>query len=304
MPASFSDGTALGARLRELRAGWLKGRGWSSRRYALAVWRSLGVWSAVGLGVFLAVGCNSSETFNCQDDAGCGNDGECEANGFCSFPDAECESGRRYGDLAGAGLQGQCVAPSEGSTGAPAGTTGDASGTIGCPLGTLGCVCTDGICDAGLDCIANVCVPSADATFSTSSGVGESGFASSTGGFGTTADASTGDETTGFASTGSTETGGGGVCNMEGVPCSQCFSCVGRTECAEQSITCEGIPGCTIAAECLQQCVAEGLCFRDCCDGQSETVQEAALALNSCRQDACIGDSCAVYAPLPDGCGN
>lgn len=275
------------------------------RRYAVVVWRSLGDWSAVSLGVLLVIGCNSPETFNCQDDAGCGNDGECEANGFCSFPDEGCESGRRYGDLAGAGLQGQCVAPGDGSTGTPTGSTGDPVATTGCAPGTLACPCAEGMCDAGFDCIANICVPSGELTFSTSSGADETGFVSSTGGSSTAADASTGDETTGSASMGSTETGAPGVCSVEDIACSECFSCVGRTECAEQSITCDGIPGCTIAAACLQDCAVEGLCFQDCCDGESAALQEAALALNACRQDACIGGSCETYVPIPDGwCGN
>ena len=90
--------------------------------------------SILAVGVLLGVGCSNSETFNCQDDAGCGTNGQCEANGFCSFPDAECESGRRYGDLAGAGLQGQCVAENESSTGA----LGSSEGSSGMPSLTSG----------------------------------------------------------------------------------------------------------------------------------------------------------------------
>lgn len=92
--------------------------------------------SVLALCLLLGVGCSNSETFNCQDDAGCGANGQCEGNGFCSFPDAECESGRRYGDLAGAGLQGQCVAVNEGSTGfsgSEDSTTSSTASTTGPP---------------------------------------------------------------------------------------------------------------------------------------------------------------------------
>lgn len=67
-------------------------------------------WLGAGLGLGLAVSCNAQE-FNCQDDDDCGGDGTCQASGYCSFPDAGCESGQRYGDLAGAGLAGECVNP-------------------------------------------------------------------------------------------------------------------------------------------------------------------------------------------------
>jgi alpha-tubulin suppressor-like RCC1 family protein len=35
--------------------------------------------------------------------------GTCEPSGFCSFPDGDCASGRRYGQLAGDDLGGRCV---------------------------------------------------------------------------------------------------------------------------------------------------------------------------------------------------
>lgn len=53
----------------------------------------------------------------------CGTDGDCGANGlcepqtsYCSFPDAMCPSGRRYGSLAGGGFGNECVEQDEGST--------------------------------------------------------------------------------------------------------------------------------------------------------------------------------------------
>lgn len=43
-------------------------------------------------------------------------DGACEPNGFCSFPDADCLSGSRYGEHAGAGLANTCVEPEAADT--------------------------------------------------------------------------------------------------------------------------------------------------------------------------------------------
>ncbi len=51
--------------------------------------------------------------FACDDDSACAGNGEqgtCEATGWCSFPDAACESGARYGELSGDGLASDCVA--------------------------------------------------------------------------------------------------------------------------------------------------------------------------------------------------
>ena len=39
--------------------------------------------------------------FHCEEDLQCTGGGTCEANGLCSFPDPQCDSGRRYGELAG-----------------------------------------------------------------------------------------------------------------------------------------------------------------------------------------------------------
>jgi hypothetical protein len=64
-------------------------------------------------------GCLRTAAFECVAESDCidaGVAGRCEPNGFCSFPDAGCESGQRYGDHAGNGLGGLCV-PEDGSTG-------------------------------------------------------------------------------------------------------------------------------------------------------------------------------------------
>lgn len=59
----------------------------------------------------LALGC-SSDRFQCSEDTSCvveGIAGFCESNGYCSFPDEECDSGRRYGQMAPAEFAGVCV---------------------------------------------------------------------------------------------------------------------------------------------------------------------------------------------------
>lgn len=64
------------------------------------------------LALALATGaCAKLDTFACVVDDECvhaGVAGVCEAGGVCSFPDADCPSGKKYGDFAGA-LAGQCV---------------------------------------------------------------------------------------------------------------------------------------------------------------------------------------------------
>ncbi|MEM6291028.1 MAG: hypothetical protein AAGA54_07170 [Myxococcota bacterium] len=56
-------------------------------------------------------GCSSEREFQCLEDSACANEGiegVCQPTGYCSFPDPDCESDYRYGDLADA-FAGQCV---------------------------------------------------------------------------------------------------------------------------------------------------------------------------------------------------
>jgi len=75
-------------------------------------------------------GCQS-EPFGCESNEQCQVDaaaGVCEANGYCSFSDPECESGRRYSNLAGGGLAGLCVnTPAETTGPAPSSGSGTTS---------------------------------------------------------------------------------------------------------------------------------------------------------------------------------
>lgn len=69
------------------------------------------------VGLAVAAGCTSANaTFTCADSSACthqGVAGICEPDGFCSFPDATCQSGRRYGDFSPAERAGQCVGGGE-----------------------------------------------------------------------------------------------------------------------------------------------------------------------------------------------
>lgn len=105
-----------------------------------------GRWATIGIasGV-LAGACVDLQPYACSEDAQCRSataQGWCEDTNFCSYPDRDCDSGRRYGDLA-AELSGRCTEPpdatgssgpeptatSEADTGpdASTGTTGDES---------------------------------------------------------------------------------------------------------------------------------------------------------------------------------
>src|SRR5690242_4484989 len=68
-------------------------------------------WLAVATMVALVTGCNyGASAFSCDSDSQCGAGGMCELGHghFCSFPDSACQSGRRFGELAG-GQSHQCV---------------------------------------------------------------------------------------------------------------------------------------------------------------------------------------------------
>lgn len=78
----------------------------------------------VALGVVAtAIGCVAGPGYVCASDDQCMGDGICEPNGACSFADAECPSGRRYGGLSRPDLAGTCVGggPADASVDAPPG---------------------------------------------------------------------------------------------------------------------------------------------------------------------------------------
>lgn len=62
----------------------------------------------------ITVACGTNATFNCDDPSHCmagPESGFCEPSGYCSFPDDDCPSGRRYGKHAATGLADLCVPP-------------------------------------------------------------------------------------------------------------------------------------------------------------------------------------------------
>ncbi|HEY0135461.1 MAG TPA: hypothetical protein VGB85_15360 [Nannocystis sp.] len=66
-------------------------------------------------------GCVKLDSFSCAQSSECQNGdvlGTCELGGVCSFPDAACPSGKKYGELAGE-QSGQCVDMPGDTTGAP-----------------------------------------------------------------------------------------------------------------------------------------------------------------------------------------
>lgn len=87
---------------------------------------------AVAIVIALAgAGCLRTTTYKCTGNDMCtGTGGTCELTGFCSFSDADCAEGRRYGDLAGK-FSNTCVGDlpldiDSGVDGPPGdGTTGD-----------------------------------------------------------------------------------------------------------------------------------------------------------------------------------
>ncbi len=92
-----------------------------------------------GLGAFLGGGAagllaacpSASSVFTCASDSDCTGEGNgtCQANGFCAFPDAMCQSGMRYGDLAGGGFANMCVPPDEGGSTSGIGGSGGMTST-------------------------------------------------------------------------------------------------------------------------------------------------------------------------------
>jgi hypothetical protein len=87
---------------------------------------------SLGLGAGLLAtsgsGCKVQSIFTCVDDTNCQSHGEggvCEANSFCTFPDAECTTGKRWHDRAG-DLAGECFEVDGGS-----GSGSDGSGGSG-----------------------------------------------------------------------------------------------------------------------------------------------------------------------------
>jgi alpha-tubulin suppressor-like RCC1 family protein len=128
------------------------------------------------------IGCLKFDPFACSEDPQCDLDssaGFCQVTGFCAYPDFGCPSGLRYGDHAGAGLGGTCVAgvtdteatdesSTSGSTTEPTtdtdstadtGETGASETDTDGDCGGPGQPCCDGAaaCEDGLTCAGSAC---------------------------------------------------------------------------------------------------------------------------------------------------
>lgn len=124
-------------------------------------------WVEIGLlGGIIAGACVDLQPFLCTNDEDCNSAGDqlgrCEGSGYCSYPDDDCESRRRYSDLAGP-LARLCTEaePSAGSSTEttetpPSTTTGpmmDSSGTDDSGTDSdTGPTCGDARVDPGEDC--------------------------------------------------------------------------------------------------------------------------------------------------------
>src|SRR5262245_46667152 len=83
----------------------------------------------VAMCTLIAACVDVSQPYSCSRDAQCvtsEQSGRCEAESFCSFPDTNCASGRRFGALSGA-LADRCVGDA-----VDGGTDG---GCVGCVSG-------------------------------------------------------------------------------------------------------------------------------------------------------------------------
>lgn len=77
--------------------------------------------AAIGIASILPACSQPRAAFQCGASSECSPNGQCEDSGFCSFPDGNCSSGRRYGAASGAGYAQECVEAS----GLDAGMCGD-----------------------------------------------------------------------------------------------------------------------------------------------------------------------------------
>ncbi len=88
-------------------------------------------WGAVAIVCALALSCRPDGVFQCSNDNQCSNQrrpGFCEVSGLCSFPDANCKSGRRYAEHS-AELSGLCVPDNGEMPSTWGGASGEGGGT-------------------------------------------------------------------------------------------------------------------------------------------------------------------------------
>jgi hypothetical protein len=222
------------------------------------------------------LGCDPTVMFACERHDDCVDgaaQGVCEPDGYCSFPDTDCESGRRYGEHAPATVAGDCTPVHEVDPGVLVGIAESSSDSTTAPLRTSG----------------------DDTTSSGSSDEGTSELPETTQGESSSDgahDLDTGAETS--------STGGDREppdCNA--LDCAGCMDCVAlpSAACEDELEACTNVNGCQSGVACMRECTLYGSCFDDCCPGDvGPLVDEFVL----CTADHCI-DACGEYEFLTCG---
>jgi len=231
---------------------------------------------AIAATLGLAIGCVRSGTFVCEGSSDC-NDGSftgmCQPSGYCSFGDASCESGQRYGDLAGDDLAGTCVPPIDGTTGGDLSTTG-----VGTTVSSL-----DGASLEGGD----------TTTTTTESGMLDGtldGALEDTGTTTTTSDVTSADPTSvsltdpETVDSGPTATDSSGECDDLGTPNGECDACVAEW-CCEEALLCMQEEMCFCTIQCTSDGQSPDECQQQC--GESEAYFELGLCLDAACKQVC-----------------
>lgn len=189
-----------------------------------------------------------------------------------------------------------------------------------CTPGTAVCECdAQGQCGAMLECVGNVCFPPGGTSVgSETESTSVSSTTSSTDTTSTTSTVTTSPDDTSTtesvdSSTTEVDTTSGPSettdtpieCdNPDGsgattkASCQTCFGCTNTIDCSTVHSECEELDTCLQVAGCLADCSTTSVCFVDCCDGIDAGVVDAALALDTCRRDACSGPACPQFPDL------
>jgi hypothetical protein len=229
--------------------------------------------AALAAALGLAIACARLDAFVCESSADCSDGsftGVCQPDGYCSFGDASCASGQRYGDHAPGDLAGTCVHTDGTTTGAPAETSETQADTLdGASLeqGSL-----EG---SSLDTTTTTTTVESS---SDAAGIDESS---------TSKDTVTTDT---FPETDSTDTQPNDCTDMAPPdPCNQCA----YENCCDEAYACALDETCLCYFECLARMPQANLCAESC--GPSMALEE----LNSCVTVFCDAECGAGGAPVP-----
>lgn len=233
-------------------------------------------------GLAALAGCKEDDTFQCVSDAQCGGTGICESVNYCSFPDADCETGRRYGDESATGIAGQCVPKEEGTSGVATESSGVSGGSL----------VTTGTSMTGVEPDPTGSGPTPPTLTSGPGPTGEPETDADSIDPSSMSGESTGDEsdsTTGGTTDATTSTTTGvSTCDEDEEDCFDCFTCAGTdpNACADAFDACEATVGCSEVRGCFSSCIGFGICY-ECCEDVPQAVIDVALASAQCQRDAC-----------------